>query len=283
MRDFRHFLAGHKKAALVSLEQVSGSAPRDEGAWMLVSNNATFGSIGGGVLEWEAITRARKILNSEFSGRQIYSLQLGPDSGQCCGGVVEYSVFAGGNEQVEFMISTAHSGGTQAPHVFVFGAGHVGLALAGLLSELPFSTHLVDSRESALENAPDGVRAHLTSIEESLVESAPSGSSFVVMTHDHGRDFLIVAAALSRGDARYVGLIGSKTKRSRFERYFRDNGGSEASLKMLTCPIGEGTNRNKSPEVIAILTAAELLNAIGRDARTSNVDDGAESLAKSRG
>ena len=88
---------------------------------------------------------------------------------------------------------------------------------------------------------------------------APAGSAFVVLTHDHALDFLIVAEALKRADAAYVGMIGSKTKRATFKSWFlKQAEGSLAAVSALTCPIGGDTVKDKRPAVIAALTAAEL-------------------------
>ncbi len=88
----------------------------------------------------------------------------------------------------------------------------------------------------------------------------------MVLTHEHSLDFLIVAEALKRDDAAYVGMIGSATKRARYHRYFKAEGGDPALLSRLVCPIGGDSVHDKRPEVIAALTAAELLRHIDRAA-----------------
>ena len=89
-------------------------------------------------------------------------------------------------------------------------------------------------------------------------DAAPD-SAFVVLTHDHSLDFLITGEALARGDARYVGLIGSATKRALFERWYRQSEAQAVNLETLTCPIGQNRSADKRPEVIAAFTAAEIL------------------------
>ena len=79
------------------------------------------------------------------------------------------------------------------------------------------------------------------------------------MTHSHALDSLITAAALEHGDFTYVGLIGSRTKRRRFERAFRDIGIPHSRIRTLVCPIGDRGVRDKRPEIIAALTAAEII------------------------
>ncbi len=94
------------------------------------------------------------------------------------------------------------------------------------------------------------------------MRDAPPGSAFVAMTHSHATDFLIMAEALKRGDAAYCGMIGSATKRAVFAGWLGDNGYDTALAQRLTCPIGGSAVRDKRPEVIAALTAAEIITAL---------------------
>ena len=59
------------------------------------------------------------------------------------------------------------------------------------------------------------------------MRKAPAGTAFVILTHDHALDFLIVAEALKRDDAAYVGMIGSKTKKATFRSWFLKIGGRQ--------------------------------------------------------
>jgi len=91
--------------------------------------------------------------------------------------------------------------------------------------------------------------------------TAPPGSAFVVLTHDHGLDFLLASAALGRGDAAYVGLIGSATKRAKFRKWCRTQCDG-LSIADLTCPIGAQGSRDKRPAVIAAFAVAEVMSAL---------------------
>ena len=97
------------------------------------------------------------------------------------------------------------------------------------------------------------------------MREAPPGSAFVVLTHDHALDFLIVAEALKREDAAYVGMIGSKTKKATFRSwYLKTAGGTEADFERLVSPIGGDAVNDKRPAVIAALAAAEIVTALAR-------------------
>jgi xanthine dehydrogenase accessory factor len=136
----------------------------------------------------------------------------------------------------------------------LFGAGHVGLAVARLMDSLPVALRWSDTRLE-LATLP-GVEILSN---EAMIEGARSERSAVlIMTHDHALDYRLTAAALE-GTAPFVGLIGSLTKRARFVRRLRDDGFDDAALDRLVCPIGVSGVTGKEPEVIAVAVAAQLL------------------------
>ena len=148
------------------------------------------------------------------------------------------------------------------PHVYVFGAGHVGDALAMALSLAPLRVVLVDTREDELvAYTVPRIETCLTAMPEAVVRDAPVGSSFVILTHDHALDFLIAAEALKHRDAAYVGMIGSKTKRATFRNWLSREVGQPDLFNHLVCPIGGTALKDKRPAVIATLAAAEIMTA----------------------
>ncbi len=75
----------------VSVIQADGSAPRDAGTFMTVTDKSFTGTIGGGALENAALVVARHMLGEKTSEdwrRQVKDYPLGPDLAQCCGGYV---------------------------------------------------------------------------------------------------------------------------------------------------------------------------------------------------
>jgi xanthine dehydrogenase accessory factor len=251
------FLARHAAVARVRLARVSGSSPREAGAEMFVAPDAVHGTIGGGQLEYMAIDHARAMLAAGRSADRM-DVPLGPEIGQCCGGRVEVTLQRM-DAAARAEARAAHAARDRGlPHVHVLGAGHVGRALAGFLAHLPVRTILIDSRPEELHRCTAAVELRQSVLPEADIRKAPPGSAFVVLTHDHGLDFLLTAEALARRDAAYVGLIGSATKRARFDRFQRDTGGT-APAGALTCPIGAGRSTDKRPEVIAAFVAAEVM------------------------
>ncbi|RWD88141.1 xanthine dehydrogenase accessory protein XdhC [Mesorhizobium sp.] len=188
---------------------------------------------------------------------------LGPEIGQCCGGRVEVLIRPVDAALERALIAKAEAEEARLPHVYVFGGGHVGQALAATLALLPIHALVVETRADALEGMPETVETRLTPMPESAVREAPAGSAFVILTHDHALDFLIVAEALRRDDAAYVGMIGSKTKKATFKNWFlKSTEGSEAEFNRLVSPIGGNAVKDKRPPVIAALAAAEIMTAL---------------------
>jgi xanthine dehydrogenase accessory factor len=258
----RKFLDAAPAVALVEVTQAKGSTPREKGAWMLVSPNAIFGTIGGGQLEFLAIDKARELIRENIAAGAL-DIPLGPEIGQCCGGRVELAISLVDAARRGELLERAQAEDARHPHVYLFGGGHVGHALAATLSLLPLNVLVVETRAEALEGMPAGVTTRLTPVPEEVVRDAPPGSAFVVLTHDHSLDFLIVAEALKRPDAAYVGMIGSKTKKATFRSwYLKEVGGSEADYSRLVCPIGGPDVKDKRPAVIAAMAAAEIMAAL---------------------
>lgn len=255
------FFNANTPVARVTVAEALGSTPRETGAWMLVSENGLFGTIGGGQLELMAIGAARSLLES---GKEIADMDvpLGPEIGQCCGGRVKLDIDLLDERATDDLFAEARKEEAGLPQVFVFGAGHVGKALAEALSLLPVRAILVETRQAELDSASADVEKRLCAMPESLVGEAASGSAFIVLTHDHALDFLIVQQALARTDASYIGMIGSKTKRATYLSWHEKEGGARADCDRLVCPIGGNVVKDKRPQVIAALVAAEVVSAV---------------------
>jgi xanthine dehydrogenase accessory factor len=247
--------------ALVTVEEARGSTPREAGAWMLVAPRATLGTIGGGQLEYMAIDAARAML-ARGAAAETLDIPLGPEIGQCCGGRTLLAVERVGAETVARVRARAAVEHAALPAVYVLGAGHVGRALAAALALLPVRPIVVDSRADELAMLPVGIEIRQTPLPEAAVRDAVPGSAFVILTHDHALDFLIAREALARGDAAYVGMIGSKTKLASFRRWLRETEEPAPDTAPLVCPIGAAGRPDKRPAVIAAFVAAEIMQRL---------------------
>jgi len=271
-------------AALVTILATEGSAPRGPGARMVVTETGLKGTIGGGRLEYQATEQARAILALPPGSWRVQDYPLGPLLGQCCGGRVRLMVErldeipeSDGPFEVTLGEKVCRVAGrdgerpeargplpvagarfvepaeTDLLPVTMFGAGHVGRAIAARAAGLPLHFAWHDSRPEAAET-PGVVLADEAEM-VACAAAAPAGAAVVILTHDHGLDYRLTAAALG-SRARFVGLIGSQTKRARFLSRLQKDGIDHGRL---TCPIGLPGIPGKEPEVIAIATLAQLL------------------------
>ncbi|UDL91692.1 xanthine dehydrogenase accessory protein XdhC [Mesorhizobium sp. PAMC28654] len=275
VQSLRDFLAGQGRIALVEVAGTKGSTPREKGAFMLVSRSAISGTIGGGQLEYMAIDKAQQMVGANHSRKSVMSrvdvneiratldVPLGPEIGQCCGGRVEVLIRLVDAALAQQLVAAAEAEDAELPHVYIFGGGHVGQALASAVALLPVHVVVIETRAEALEGMPEAIETSLTPMPEEMVRKAPAGTAFAILTHDHALDFLIVAEALKRVDTAYVGMIGSKTKNATFRNWFlKSADGNEAEFARLVSPIGGAAVKDKRPQVIAALAAAEIMTAL---------------------
>ncbi|WP_413794751.1 MULTISPECIES: xanthine dehydrogenase accessory protein XdhC [unclassified Pseudomonas] len=236
---------------LVTIIEELGSTPRNAGSKMVISARQTFDTIGGGHLEYKAMEIARDMLASGQQDTHLERFSLGASLGQCCGGVTVLLFEPMGQVQAQ---------------IAVFGAGHVGRALVPLLASLPCKVRWIDSREAEFpEHLPHGVHKIVTEEPLDEVDELPAGSYCIVMTHNHQLDLELSAAILKRNDFAYFGLIGSKTKRVKFEHRLRDRGFDSATLQRMRCPMGIGEVKGKLPVEIAISIAGEIIATYNAD------------------
>jgi xanthine dehydrogenase accessory protein XdhC len=143
----------------------------------------------------------------------------------------------------------------------------VGHALVDLLGNLPCVVQWVDERDELFpDETPVNVQVEATDTPEAIVDMAPAGAYFLVMTHNHALDFTLAERIMRRRDFTYFGMIGSKTKRVKFERRLLDRGVDVDRLVDMTCPIGVGGIVDKAPPAIAVAVCAELLQIRSRQA-----------------
>lgn len=145
-------------------------------------------------------------------------------------------------------------------HLVLFGAGHVGAAIVRALADLPCYVTWVDERDDMFPaTVPANVRIEATDAPEAVIAEAASGTSFLVMTHNHALDQHLCETVLKRNDACWLGMIGSKTKRMQFEHRLRERGIAQERLKDMVCPIGLPGITGKTPAIIAASVCAQLL------------------------
>ena len=130
-----------------------------------------------------------------------------------------------------------------------------------LLSTLDCRVQWIDERESQFPagRLPTHIERVCVEPVQAEVAVAPPGAHYLVLTHSHELDLALALAILQRGDFGWFGLIGSKTKRARFEHRLLERGIAPAQLARMVCPIGLPGIVGKEPEVIAVAVVAQLL------------------------
>ncbi len=294
----------HGTVVRVVVTGTRGSSPRGAGTAMLVWQDGQSGTIGGGALEFAASKRAGAMLKTGAGAMQMTE-PLGPALGQCCGGTValvferfdaqnlpdaDSHIFARPIDtkadatipaQLQRRIDAANN--TQIPPtlvngwlaeslwqaaspVWIFGAGHVGRALAATLAPLPeFAITLIDTEAARMPaELPSGVTPLTATTMASLAKHAPKDAHHFIMTMSHGIDLEICHALLDHEFA-FAGLIGSKTKWVRFHSRLEKLGHSVDEINRITCPIGD-PSLGKEPQAIAVSIAHRLL--LGRAQET---------------
>jgi xanthine dehydrogenase accessory factor len=255
----RRWVDRGEPAVVVEVADVRGSAPRESGTRMLVARAEVLGTIGGGRLELEAIACARAQLEPGRAGPLEQRIALGPTLGQCCGGAVTL-------RYVPLTAALLARWPVPAPRftLQLYGAGHVGRAIVDVLRGIDCRVQWIDEREDQFPTAP-ALPPHIEPVcvepVEAEVDAAPPGAFFLVLTHSHELDLRIGEAILKRADFGFFGLIGSRTKRTRFVRRFEERGLASAAIARMTCPIGLAGIDGKEPEVIAVAAVAQLLAA----------------------
>ncbi len=240
------FKSKRQPVVLITVTKCSGSAPCVVSSRMIVTlDKSIHGTIGGGKLEFKAIDEAILALNENRIIESSYT--LGPEFEQCCGG------------KVEFIIEPMN----QSPELFLFGAGHIGTEIAKLLVDTPFKVKLIDSRDNWFSE---------TDLDKSIVKCQVKTTDFktfrdavtwgnncyvLVLTHNHAIDFDIVAMALEN-ETKYLGLIGSKTKKVRFNNMLIKELKIVEGMSNVICPIGLPIGGD-TPKEIAISVVAQLL------------------------
>ncbi|WP_299110853.1 xanthine dehydrogenase accessory protein XdhC [uncultured Winogradskyella sp.] len=232
--------------ALVTVTKCHGSTPCVVSSRMIVTESKSiYGTIGGGKLEYKAIDEAIIALKENRIIESSYT--LGPDFAQCCGG------------KVEFIIEPMN----QSPELFLFGAGHIGTEIAKLLIDTPFKVKLIDSRPNWFTKFDIHESIEQCQVKENDFKTFKDAVSWgkncyvLVLTHNHAIDFDIIAMALEN-ETKYLGLIGSKTKKVRFNNMLIKEMNIKDGIKNVVCPIGLPIGGD-TPKEIAISVVAQLL------------------------
>lgn len=220
--------------------KAEGSAPRHAGAKMIVTRDATFGTVGGGGLEHEVIEDARKAIRRRISELKRYSLT--EEGIQPCGG------------EVEIFLEVV----SPPREIIVFGAGHIAEKLCPMLAELGLDVTLVDERAERIE-LPGGVKARVNKLPQEFLKELEFDDELhlIAVTHRHMHDEEIVRFCLDK-PFKYLGLISSRKKWAFFKKHYAEEGFTEDQMSRVSTPIGLDIGA-ETPFEIAVAIAAQII------------------------
>ena len=234
-----------ERFVLATITDCGGSTPRKLGAQITITQDQIIGTIGGGAIEQRVIDEARALLASPPKQALIswLNVHLSHDLGMCCGGTMtvmlqDYSPMAG---------------------LYIFGAGHIGSALAGTALTAGFKVTVLDDREEWADPSrfsPE-VEVICDDLEHRLISHPLLERDYaVVCTYDHPLDERLITK-LSQRPLTYLGLIGSRAKWARFKKRIEQRSGVDY-IDQVKCPMGIDIGA-QTPGEIAISVTAELV------------------------
>lgn len=257
---------GTAPGVLAEILSTAGSTPRGPGAQMLLLPDGTFcGTVGGGALEYKAQQKALEVLQRGIPDRELYSLRGDPNAFSIgvCGGsaMVDFRILSPGDAAA--LLQTM----PPAPRILLYGAGHVGKALADAAWLLGLEVVVTDDRAILLteERFPRAERVLHTLPDAPM---APTEQDFIViMTHGHEHDFELVRRAMNTGAA-YVGLMASHRKGAiTRDLLLQDGHTPEEIARRLHTPIGLPIHA-ETPEEIAVSILSEIISILRAPSKT---------------
>jgi xanthine dehydrogenase accessory factor len=242
-------LKSGKRGAIVTIIETVGSTPRKAGAKMLVSEDGKItGTVGGGCVEADLFAFAREAIRT---GKvSIHEVDLTARS------MEENDMLCGG--RLKALIEPVKG----EEKLFVFGGGHISRALHDICSALDFQVIVTDDRQAFAnsERFPRAVEVVAAPFEQQFENlQIDSNSSIVIVTRGHSYDEYCMERAIQT-PARFIALVGSRTKVGVFRKNLRDKGYAADQIERVNCPAGLDIGA-ETPEEIAVSIAAQLIEA----------------------
>ncbi len=249
--------------------ETNGSAPRKEGAVLVMAENGMReGTVGGGRIEAETEKLCIKAFETKEKGKRVHfklntEEQDAIDMG--CGGEATVEITYVGQGESYDSIAELMPKGT----AYIFGAGHVGEALEPILRYVDFATVVIDDRPDYAnrDKFPEATEVKvIDSFKEPFEELALDDDSYIVIvTRGHLGDKDVVEKAIHQPNS-YIGMIGSKKKTQLLYSMLEEEGCDMKKLAEVYTPIGESILA-ETPEEIAISISAEMIKVRAQKAR----------------
>lgn len=264
---------------LVTIADTKGSTPRHQGAIMAMDSTGRFyGTIGGGKIEAVAMEECKRLMETG-------ELMEVPDRSRS----VEYKLNTkdkdaidmgcGGDANVKYTHISADeperfNADVEVETAYIFGGGHIGLALEPVLRHIGFDTVVIDDREEFAnrERFPEASEVCVVDSYKNSFDGieCDRNSYIIIVTRGHKGDLDVLRDALKQ-KYRYLGMIGSRTKNETLYGILREEGVSDADIAKVHAPIGLAIH-SETPEEISISIAAEVIvSRSGHDEERSNI------------
>jgi xanthine dehydrogenase accessory factor len=234
--------------ALVTVIKTSGSVPREVGAKMIVQiDGQIHGTIGGSSVEAQVIKEAQEAIKAGHPKTVTHTLsdEAQHDTGMVCGGTMDFFI-----EPIQI-----------PERVHIFGGGHIGFQVASLAKKVGFDYIVVDDRAefASAERFPDASRFVVDDPGAVAKDLALTENDYIVIvTRAHKDDYNVLRNIIQK-PARYIGMIGSSTKRKQIYHKLRTiDGIHDDLLNKIHSPIGIDIG-SETPEEIAVSIVAELI------------------------
>ncbi|MCX7626410.1 MAG: XdhC/CoxI family protein [Candidatus Sumerlaeaceae bacterium] len=237
-----------RRGALITIVETLGSTPRKAGAKMLVTDRGELiGTVGGGCVEADLVAFAKEVMSHGHP--QLHEIDLTAKSKD------ENDMLCGGKMRAFIEPIVADE------KLVIFGGGHISRALHELAARLDFRIIVTDDRVQFAnpERFPLAAEIIAEPFERQFEKIAIDASTYIVIaTRGHAYDELCMEQSL-RTPARYIAMVGSRTKVALFKKSLREKGFSDEQLARVVCPAGLDIGA-ETPEEIAVSIIAQLIS-----------------------
>ncbi len=245
-KKIQEVLSKGDSAALCTIINSTGSAPRHAGTKMLVLSDGSFmGTVGGGEVEDLVFQEAFDVMQS----RQLKVLKykmVDPMRGDpgVCGGTMDILV--------EPILPN--------PKVIIIGGGHVGKAVAHLAKYLGFRVAISDDRAEFCtpETNPDADEFFPVKMQDIPGETKITPTTYIILTTRGSNVDVAGLAPLLESQAAFIGVIGSKRRWAVTCKELLEQGVSQEKLNKVHSPLGLEL-KAETPEEIAVSIMAQII------------------------
>lgn len=236
---------------MITVVEKTGEGPVEVGKKMIVSeNNERYGTVGGGALEYYAIEKCKDLIRNKAHLYEKYLLAEGkvfPDTvtlPMACGGKVSLLYEYLGSKE----------------YVYIFGAGHVGMAVANVLKTMPFHITVIDDRKEVIDRFKDADLSFNMPFTDFIDTHSIRENSFVIVcTPNHLHDYHVINKIIElKLKPKYIGMLCSPVKLNDYINKTYEQFGKDVDLSNFYSPIGLNLGGG-SPAEIAISICAEIL------------------------